>query len=110
MRSYRSAFLLIVGLGLTGCVGVNDGYGRQPYGGTYSGNSGFVTPYRYANPSSRYLYDQSNRSWYGNSYRPAPNTYRPRRYDGPGRANNPSRHNPPGHNNRPGRGNGRDRD
>lgn len=116
MRSPRPALLLIVGLGLAGCAGVNDGYGRPPYGATFSGNSGFVTPYRYPNPLSGYLYDQSHRSWQGNTYRPAPNTYRPRqnegpgRYYGPGRGNSSSRHNPPGHDNPPGRGNGRDRD
>lgn len=109
MRSLRSALLLIAGLGLTGCVGVSDGNYRQPYGSTFSGNSGFVTPYRYPNPSSAYLYDQSHRSWQGNAYRPSPNYrsppyYRPNPNYGHSRSNNPNRNNPPGHNNPPGRG------
>lgn len=111
MRSLRRALLVIAGLGLTSCVGV----GGQPYGGTFSGNSAFVTPYRYPNPSSDYLYDQSHRSWQRNTYRP-PVNYRPppnyRRSPNPGqsRGNNPNRNNPPGHNNPPGRGNGRNND
>ena len=115
MPSLRSALLLIAGFGLTGCVGVNDGYYQQPYGSTFSGNSGFVTPYRYPNPSSGYLYDQSNRSWQGNTYRPWPNYrpapyYRPNPNYGQSRSNNPNRNNPPGQNNPPGRGHGRDND
>lgn len=121
MRSLRPALLLIAGLGLTGCVGVNDGYYGQPYGSTFSGGTGFVTPYRYPNPSSGYLYDQSHRSWQGNTFRPGPNyrppsnyrsppNYRPRPDYGQSRSNNPNRNNPPGHNNPPGRGYGRDND
>jgi hypothetical protein len=110
MRSLRPALLLIMGLGLAGCVGVNDGYYRQPYGSTFSGNSGFVTPYRYPSPSTGYLYDQSHRSWQGNTYRWG-QTYRqgqgyaPNRNYGQGQSNNPNRGNPPGHNNPPGRRN-----
>jgi hypothetical protein len=113
MHLLHPAVLVIAGLGLTGCVGVNDGYYRQPYGSTFSGNSGFVTPYRYPSPSSGYLYDQSHRSWQGNTYRPSP-TYRsgpyyyrqnpryaPNRNYGQGRSNNPNRGNPPGRGNRP---------
>lgn len=121
MRSLRPAMLLIAGLGLTGCVGVNDGYVGQPYGSTYSGNSRLVTPYRYPDPASGYLYDQSRRSRQGNTYRAPPNyrppsnyrpppQHRPNPNYGQSRNNNSGRNNPPGHNNPPGRGNGRDND
>jgi hypothetical protein len=97
MRSMRPALLIVVGLGLTACVGVNDGSYGQPYG-AFSGSSYLGSRYVYREPSNRYLYDQSQRSWQRNYAQPSRNSWQ-------GRSYYPGRNNPPGHNNPPGRGN-----
>jgi hypothetical protein len=92
MRATRLALLLLAGLGLTACVGVSGGQYRAPYG-AFNGNSHLVTPYVYRGGPDGYLYDQSRRSWQGNTYRQA-QPYRQQQ----GNARN--RHNRSGHDNR----------
>jgi hypothetical protein len=61
--------LILACLGLLGCVEANEDFYRQPYGGSYNGNSAFISPQRYPSQSRGHLYDQSHRSWQTNPRR-----------------------------------------
>ena len=98
MRTTRLAVLLLAGIGLSACVGVSDGYYRQPYG-TFTGSTNLGTPYVYSSGSSPYLYDQSQASWprtYNQQYQRQYQEQYGRQYQG----NYRNRHNRPGHDNR----------
>ncbi|MBR0661948.1 hypothetical protein [Neoroseomonas oryzicola] len=86
MRTTRLAVLLLAGVSLSACVGVNDGYYRQPYG-TFTGNTHLASPYVYQNGATPYLYNQSQASW-------------PRTYTRQAQGNYRNRHNRPTHDNR----------
>jgi hypothetical protein len=86
MHTMRLAAVVLVGIGLSACIGVNDGYHRQPYG-TFAGSAHLAAPYVYPSGATPYLYNQSQGSWQ-------------RTYGRQNRRNDRNRHDRPGHDNR----------